>query len=600
MILNLVFWFFFLIIIFILFILSIYFNKKKIYKISNKRLRLIYAISRLFTKYDSLKDISDETIKLLVNSLDDLICGGVLICSVDSCTYNKFYDILNGFQEVTFSQPFLKKIEETKHYLLISKEEKDLNSYLIHKKNISYNYIHVLKFYLEDNSYGAFILGSNTNKLDEFEYEFYRIVIDHFGFGVKSKHLSTKLSHFNKTIDVLENTYQKIVDNLPIGIVGIDNNDNSKVILWNELMEDMFDISPEFVINQPIFNIFKTDKNKKLIDRLITRTKISKEVQEISSLSYKSYTGNNKYFLVLSYLVRDSSADFDGTVLVFKETTETALLEQKLSKAQDLREIDLRVKVDGATKELRDANFELRKLNNVKSEFVSIVSHELRTPLTSIRGYASLLLSERLGKLNEQQKTSIKVVKEEGERLSELINDLLDLSKLESGKSPLKLVKQNVLKTVNSALESLEIQAKNKNLTLKVEGLNSLQLYYDCEKIRRVLYNIIGNSIKFTSPEKKIIVKIDKNKDFGIIEVIDQGVGMSKSDLKRIFEPFVQAENHSKRTYPGTGLGLTISKHIIELHHGRIEVKSTLNKGTSFKIFIPKYLNELIPKEDLE
>lgn len=567
-------------------------NHRKSLRLLNLRLRVIYSISKSFQKFKSLKDISDYTVKLLIDTLEDISCGGVLICKDDSCNYNKFYDILHGYQDVSFSKSFVERITEMRHYFSLSNEERLLNSYVIHKGETSYKYLHIIKFYLEDDSYGAFILGSNKDKIDDLEYEFLRIVCDHFAFGVKSKHLSTKLVHFTRTIDVLENTYQTIVDNLPIGIVGVDNRDDYKIILWNELMENMFNMKSEDIYSKPISALFKNNSEKKIIDRLITRTSVTKEVQELPSFSVDTSAGK-KYFLVLCYLVEDSAADFQGTVLVFKDITETMSLEKELQNAQDLRETDLRIKVSSATKELQDANVELRKLNNLKSEFVSIVSHELRTPLTSIRGYASLLLSNRLGDLNEQQKLGVNVINDEGVRLSNLINDLLDLSRLESGKTSLSIEKKNIVKTIETAFETLEIQANKKNITLGRSGMRSLTLFYDPEKIKQVFYNLIGNAIKFTPDGGSVTVELEKSKDFGIIKIIDTGLGISKKDLKKIFEPFLQVETHLNRNTSGTGLGLTISKHIIELHHGRIEVDSKVNKGSEFRVYIPRKLDLL-------
>ena len=566
-------------------------SHKKTLRLLNLRLRIIYSISKSFEKFKSLKDISDYTLKLLVDTLEDFSGGFVFIQKNSDSSYSKFYDLLSGFKEVFVSDSFKNNISSLRHYTSFTNEELKLSSFLIYQGDKNFEYLHVIKFYLEDNSFGVFGLCSNKSKIDDLEYEFLRIVSDHFAFGVKSKHLSNKLLHFTKTIDVLENTYQKIVDNLPIGIVGVDNNDDYKIILWNELMENMFDVKNKDVYSKSILELFDKDSETKSIIQLLTKTSLTNKVQELSSFSVKTKKGL-KYFLVLSYSVKDYDANFDGIVLVFKDITNQMSMENELRKSQEIRESDLRVKVDSATKELIDANNELKKLNNLKSEFVSIVSHELRTPLTSIRGYASLLLTERLGSLTEQQKNSVKVITDEGERLSKLINNLLDLSKLESGKTTLNLEEVNLISLIKESINSLEIQAEHKDISLTYSG-RALKIHLDSEKIKQVLYNIAGNAIKFTPKGGSVEIKLNKNKNFAIISITDTGMGISKKDLKRIFEPFLQVESHLKRNSAGTGLGLTISKHIVELHHGMIEVESKFRKGSTFRIYIPRTLHAL-------
>jgi PAS domain S-box-containing protein len=395
-----------------------------------------------------------------------------------------------------------------------------------------------------------------------------------------------KVDRFEKTIDTLEYTYQRIVDNLPVGVVGVDNEKN--VVLWNNLMEEMFNIKEIDILDKSIVNIFLTDPNKRTISEFIEKLKKDSSVQEVEEFHYKDSDGNNKVFLVLGYVLREDTARVGGSILVFRDITENFNFEEKLRFAQEIKEQELKSKVNIATRELQNANVELKKLNHLKSEFVSVVSHELRTPLTSIRGYASLLITERLGKLTPQQKESLSIMKEEGERLSNIINDLLDLSKLEAGKTDLHFENGDLAEQLKGVLSALEVQAHSKKIRLSISGKRKLIAQFDKEKMRQVFFNIIGNAIKYTLDSGKVTVSLKEDKTYAIIEVKDTGVGIAKKDIKRIFEPFAQAESHLKRSVPGSGLGLSISKHMIDMHHGEIKVTSKVGKGSVFALYIPK------------
>jgi PAS domain S-box-containing protein len=580
----------FVVVIILIFVLIYLIRSSTFKKVTNKRLKTLFEISKQFYRNKSLRVISDQSLKVLVDSLSEITFAGLVLCEDDRFDYTQFYDEFRGYKEVKLSSVFINKLKDSKIYFSINQEQRMLNYPGLDKSSRKYDYFHVLKFYLDKNSYGAFIIGSPTPRLENYDYEFLRIFVEHFAFGVRTRYLTTKVRHFSKTIDVLENTYQRIVDNLPVGVVGIENSEDNKILLWNDLMEEMTELDSASIIEKPIHEVFGTKENQQLISKLVAKTMLSKEIEEISCLNYKTKSGKKKNFLILCYLLRDYESGFDGSILVFKDITENIELEDQLRRSQEMREDDLKTKIQAATKELKDANVELKQLNSMKSEFVSVVSHELRTPLTSIRGYASLLISERLGKLTEQQKNSIDVIAKEGERLSDLINDLLDLSKLQAGKINIKLENKNIYETVKDSLNSLMIQAEIKHIDLKLTGLDKLFIYHDPEKMKRVLYNIVGNAIKFTPEKGKVTVKIKETNDYGEIDVVDTGVGIPQEQLETIFQPFSQVETSLKRQSSGTGLGLTISQHIMELHHGIIEVKSQIDKGSTFKIKIPKAL----------
>lgn len=579
--------FFSIILVFIVIHLTKKYVSKKIVR---KRINVLFELSKQFYTQKNISIISNDLLKMIVGSVTVFRFAGVFLLDVERKTTSvRMYDGTYGFQEgVQISDALVDKVMGSKHYMVVPKEEVKLNNYLSSLPLITYDYLHAINFQTGTDIQGAFFFGSNSERLDDSEYEFLRTVIDHFSFGLRSKRLVKQVDRFTKTINLLEHTYQEIVDNLPIGVVVIDS--SKKIVFWNTLMSHMFEKKESSVSGKALDSIFVAKKHRKIISGLIEKSQTNQEICDIEFFRVSSSSGENKVFLVICYPLKDSGIDVGGTMLVFRDITERSELEAKLKKAQELKEKELQKKVSSATKELVDANVELKNLNELKTEFVSVVSHELRTPLTSIRGYVSLLLTDRLGGLTSQQKQSLKVVKTESERLSNLINDLLDLSRLEAGKTVLDLKKQSVETPIKEVISSLRIQAKPKKIKLSKKISAKPVFYFDAEKLKQVLYNIAGNAIKFTPEKGSVKITVDENKNYALISISDTGVGIPKDKVRHLFEPFFQIEGHLKRNAPGTGLGLTISKHIVELHHGQILVESTLKKGSTFTIKIPKNL----------
>jgi signal transduction histidine kinase len=254
-----------------------------------------------------------------------------------------------------------------------------------------------------------------------------------------------------------------------------------------------------------------------------------------------------------------------------------------------------------ATEELERANVELSKLSDLKSEFISTVSHELRTPLTAIKEGINLVQDGSLGEINEEQKNYLTLSKRNAIRLEELINDILDLSKLEAGKMVVNRVPFNIDRLVNSAIDNLVSIANKKALCIKNSISSNLpKVFADDAKIMRVLTNLLSNAIKFTDSGGKITFSggvLEDNK-FVEISITDTGIGIPKEEQHRLFDKFSQIDRlQEKRDYKGTGLGLAICKHIIKLHNGNIKVDSEKDKGSTFSFRLLIY-NELIDFEE--
>jgi signal transduction histidine kinase/HAMP domain-containing protein len=237
--------------------------------------------------------------------------------------------------------------------------------------------------------------------------------------------------------------------------------------------------------------------------------------------------------------------------------------------------------------EIEKKGQELEIASKHKSEFLANMSHELRTPLNAILGYTELIIDKIYGNVPEQIQEVLERVEQNGRHLLSLINDVLDLSKIEAGQLTLSLNDYSMKEVVQTVVTAVESLAAEKKLELKVTV--SPEVDYgkgDEQRISQVLMNLVGNAIKFTE-EGEVEVEATASSDTFVVSVSDTGPGLSEGDQQRIFEEFHQVDASSTRKKGGTGLGLSIAKRIVEMHGGRIWVESTLGKGSTFSFTLP-------------
>lgn len=241
--------------------------------------------------------------------------------------------------------------------------------------------------------------------------------------------------------------------------------------------------------------------------------------------------------------------------------------------------------------ELQQTYAKLKELDEAKSEFVSIASHQLRTPLTAIKGYISMILEGSYGNLNETQHKPMKSVYESNERLINLVNDLLNISRIESGKIDMKWAQKNIEDVIKSVIEEIGIKAKEKKIKLVFEKSEELipQVTLDEAKIRNVLLNVVDNAIRYTKKGKITIRAYQKQKESSIvIEVKDTGDGMTQEELSHLFESFSRGGAGTRTSTEGAGLGLYIAKQFMKLHKGQIWAESQgRGEGSTFFIELP-------------
>ncbi|MCX5712158.1 MAG: ATP-binding protein, partial [Candidatus Omnitrophica bacterium] len=248
---------------------------------------------------------------------------------------------------------------------------------------------------------------------------------------------------------------------------------------------------------------------------------------------------------------------------------------------------------------LRDITKE-KELDALKSEFVSTVSHELRTPLSITKEGVSLILDEIPGKINEKQRKILATSRDNMDRLARIINSLLDISKIESGKVELRRVPVDVKELINKVALEFEHRIKSKGLNLELDVADkSVMVYADPDKLIQVLTNLIGNAYKFTQ-KGKIAISCHEKGDKIECSVEDTGVGLSPDDLAHVFEKFKQFSRVAGAGEKGTGLGLSIAKALVEMHKGSIRAESTIGKGSKFSFSLPNYTSAELFKETVK
>lgn len=240
---------------------------------------------------------------------------------------------------------------------------------------------------------------------------------------------------------------------------------------------------------------------------------------------------------------------------------------------------------------LKVSNENLLKANQSKSVFLATVGHELRTPLTGILGLSEELLYEKNGPINHRQKDYLEDIFKSGMRLLGLINNLLDLTKIESGKESLTLTEVQADLVLADETRKMISLAGKKKIQLKVTT-DSMLIIADEDKIRQVIQNLLGNAIKFSPTGSVISVCLNTvahPRDGVILEVSDPGIGIPYEEQSRIFEVFYQTDKRLNQRYEGSGIGLALVKKIVELHQGLVWVNSRINEGSTFYIFLPQY-----------
>ncbi|GEK35377.1 two-component system histidine kinase PnpS [Kurthia sibirica] len=229
---------------------------------------------------------------------------------------------------------------------------------------------------------------------------------------------------------------------------------------------------------------------------------------------------------------------------------------------------------------------ELKQLEQVRKDFVANVSHELRTPITSIKGFSETLIDGAY-KDEDTLLSFLDIMYKESNRLQMLVQDLLELSKIEREGFKIDIIPTSLNAIVRSSIEMAKMPIEQKHMTLKVTDDEEVIVLGDANRLIQVAVNLIVNAVTYSLDYKTVHINVTKHNDYGVMEVIDEGIGIQKAEIPRVFERFYRVDRARSRNSGGTGLGLAIVKHLVEAHHGKIIVKSQEGEGTTIRILIP-------------
>lgn len=378
------------------------------------------------------------------------------------------------------------------------------------------------------------------------------------------------------------------------------NNENEPILILNSLYE----LSDELISALKLRTIL--NYNSLYEDK---KTPLTLEIDKLKVIKTVKYPANRFTFTLFQYdnLFAPISLgeNFFGCIEVFKENSFT---EDDATYFQTIvQQVSLPLKSATLYQELIETNTKLEKLERLKSEFISIVSHELRTPLTSIKNSLDILMSGRCGEITEASEKFLTMAMRNVQRLSGIINDLLDISKIEAGKMEFKFAPTSIENVIDYVKNALSTVATSKQISIITQTEYNLPLVNaDAQRLEQVLTNLVSNAIKFTPESKNITItsKLVNANDIQINEffkneipklngnyiqicVADEGIGMDPKDMVRAFDKFAQIENSLSRKVGGTGLGLPIAKQLLEAHNGAIWCDSELNKGAKFYFVLP-------------
>ena len=373
-----------------------------------------------------------------------------------------------------------------------------------------------------------------------------RIVIKEYGNEIGTlarvfNNMATQLESKINQISEEKNRAEAILKSIVDGLIATDINMEIRVI--NPAAKKIFDLNDNNIKGNRVIEVFrhheiehKLAKAMKGNEILSEEIEIQKEETKILKCNFAPI--NNDQGMVI------------GGIVVFSDITE------------------------------------LRKLERMRKEFVANVSHELRTPLTSVIGYVDTILENEI-----EDKSTIErflnIIKKEADRLALLIKDLLDLSKLE-GKNKYILRSGTLSDVIDKTVSILREQAKNKGIEIKVEISTEDMVYIIPEQIEQVFINLIDNGIKYSLEGGRVVIRAYTRYDKVVVEVNDNGIGIPKSEQERIFERFYRVDKARSRSFGGTGIGLSIVKHIIKNHQNKIEIESQPGKGSTFRFYLDK------------
>ena len=379
----------------------------------------------------------------------------------------------------------------------------------------------------------------------------------------------------------LERRFRELLEAAPDAIMQVDA--DGRIILLNRIAEDMFGYSRDELLGQPVEALIPKELHARHVehrahyrDQPMTRTMGS-------GLSLEAIRKDGSRFPVEISLSPSESVEGFRVTAIIRDITERKVAEDRLRRVRE----DYTQQLAEANAELEMTNRELERANRLKSEFLASMSHELRTPLHTIIGFSELLGEELEGPLNEKQQRFVQHIHKDSLHLLELINDVLDISKIEADRLELRPEAFDFTALIAESLASVRSLAEAKSHVLESASEVPTAVEADRLRIKQVLVNLLSNAIKFTPEGGRIRLDARVHDASVVVSVRDNGIGIPAEEHEFIFDKFHQVGATTKGVREGTGLGLAITKRLVEQHGGTISVESRPQQGSTFVFTLP-------------
>ncbi|MEA1966316.1 MAG: cache domain-containing protein, partial [Euryarchaeota archaeon] len=386
--------------------------------------------------------------------------------------------------------------------------------------------------------------------------------------GETHRKLEDKIALVNRDREDQRNKLETILQSMTDCVFAVDR--DFRITLFNRSCEEFTGISADDATGRSCYDLFPSMDCE-------TRCRLWEPSDDSpADICWQTHVtdGNGRSVPIMTCgaPLHDADGNVTGYVEALRDVTELAKVTDELKSANT---------------ELEIANAELRKLDQLKTDFLNIASHELRTPLTSIKGFAGFVAEEKLGELNEKQKDALSKVVSNSDRMTRLIDNMLDMSKIRSGKLELNIVRLDLSGLIGGVAADMKLVAEEKNISCTAEIPDGLVIEGDRDRIEQVLVNLLGNAIKFTPVGGSVSVTAANHGTCVRVRISDTGIGIDPDDLAHIFEEFWQVDKGK-----GTGLGLTITANIVREHGGAVWATSKEGVGITFGFRLPKKVSQ--------
>jgi PAS domain S-box-containing protein len=356
-----------------------------------------------------------------------------------------------------------------------------------------------------------------------------------------------------------------------------------RIVLLNRVTEEMFGYSRDELLGKPVEVLIPQELHARHVQHRANYRQHPTTRAMGSGLALEGIRKNGSRFPVEISLSPSATSEGFRVTAIIRDITERRMAEDRLRRVQE----EYTRQLAETNTELEMTNRELERANRLKSEFLASMSHELRTPLHTIIGFSELLAEELEGPLNAKQHRFVRHIHNDSLHLLELINDILDISKIEAGRLELRPEIFDFGALVAESLASIRALAEAKSLNLETNVDVPTAVEADRLRIRQVLVNLLSNAIKFTPDGGRIGVDARVHQGFVLVSVSDTGVGIPAEEHDFIFDKFHQVGATTKGIREGTGLGLAITKRLVEQHGGTIHVNSQPQRGSTFRFTLP-------------